>query len=75
VLVNLPVRERRALDELSDVQRVIAGVEARLGDAGRVLVRYSGTELLVRVMVEGEDETEITAYADEITAALRHAVG
>jgi phosphoglucosamine mutase len=75
VLQNLPVRERRALSELPDVQRVITDVEGRLGDAGRVLVRYSGTELLVRVMVEGEDETEIRAYADEIAAALRRAVG
>jgi phosphoglucosamine mutase len=75
VLQNLPVRERRALSELPEVERVIRDVEARLGREGRVLVRYSGTELLVRVMVEGPDESEIKSCADEIVAALRHAVG
>ena len=75
VLKNLPVRERRDLSELADVRAVIEHVESRLGDSGRVLVRYSGTELLVRVMVEGPDTTEIGTFADEIADALRLAVG
>jgi phosphoglucosamine mutase len=75
VLKNLPVRERRDLSELGEVSALIADIEGRLGDSGRVLVRYSGTELLARVMVEGPDTVEIDAWADEIVAALRKAVG
>jgi phosphoglucosamine mutase len=75
VLKNVPVRERRPMSELADVSAVIEHVESRLGDSGRVLVRYSGTELLARVMVEGPDTTEIDAFADEIADALRRAVG
>ncbi len=53
VLVNVPVREKRDLDRVPAVRRAVDGVERALGGRGRVLVRYSGTEPLVRVMVEG----------------------
>ena len=75
VLKNVHVRERRALSELADVSAVIEHVDPPLGDSGRVLVRYSGTEFLARVMVEGPDTAEIDAFADEIAGALRRAVG
>lgn len=75
VLKNVQVRERREIAELADVRRVIEDVESKLGDSGRVLVRYSGTELLARVMVEGPETSEIEGYADEIAGALRRAVG
>ena len=75
VLKNVPVRERRELADLADVSALIEHVEALLGDSGRVLVRYSGTELLARVMVEGPDATEIEGHAEEIADALRRAVG
>jgi phosphoglucosamine mutase len=70
VLVNAVVDRKRPLSELADVQKMIAQVEADLGDDGRVLVRYSGTETKARVMIEGPDETTIKTRAEEIAAAL-----
>ena len=74
-LVNVRVRERRELSALPAVQRVIDRVSRDLGTRGRVLVRYSGTEPLVRVMVEGEQVGQVERYCEEIAAALREAVG
>jgi phosphoglucosamine mutase len=74
-LVNVRVRERRELAALPGVQRIIDRVSHDLGDRGRVLVRYSGTEPLVRVMVEGEQIAQVERYCEEIAAALREHVG
>jgi phosphoglucosamine mutase len=74
-LVNVRVRERRALAQLPDVQQVVDRITAELGHRGRVLVRYSGTEPLVRIMVEGEQPGEVERYCEEIAAALRESVG
>jgi len=70
VLVNTAVGKKIPLDQLPDVQRVIAAIEKELGDDGRVLVRYSGTETKVRVMIEGIDEVRIRQHADDIAAAI-----
>ncbi|MDB4968354.1 MAG: phosphoglucosamine mutase [Myxococcales bacterium] len=75
VLVNLKVKEKKPLADLSLVNALIAKVEGVLGADGRVLVRYSGTEAKVRVMVEGTDEVVIQGYADEIAHALGQACG
>jgi phosphoglucosamine mutase len=75
VLVNVKVKSKLPIDDLPDVQRLITQVEGRLGGEGRVLVRYSGTEPKVRVMLEGPDETAINGYAHEIAQALQHACG
>lgn len=75
VLLNLQVRERRPIETLGRVQASIRGVESALGTAGRVLVRYSGTEPKVRIMVEGEDRSSIQDYAEEIAAAFRTEIG
>jgi phosphoglucosamine mutase len=75
VLVNLKVKEKKPLPELPAVNAVIAKVEKTLGSDGRVLVRYSGTETKVRVMVEGPEEGVIKGYADEIAKALEQACG
>jgi len=74
-LLNVRVRERRELATLPGVQGAIARVNVALGTRGRVLVRYSGTEPLVRIMVEGEQLAEVERYCEEIAAALREAVG
>jgi phosphoglucosamine mutase len=73
VLLNLAVDRKIPLDELPDVQRIIADVERQLGDDGRVLVRYSGTESKARVMIEGMDESRIQGWADEIAGVLARA--
>jgi len=75
VLVNVRVRVKTPLEEMPDVMKVIAGVEERLGQSGRVLVRYSGTEKKIRVMVEGEDRTVIDAHARDIAEALQAKIG
>ncbi|MGH7787981.1 MAG: phosphoglucosamine mutase [Candidatus Binatia bacterium] len=74
-LVNVRVRERRELAGLPAVQGVIERVSRDLGSRGRVLVRYSGTEPLVRVMVEGEHAAQVERFCEEIAAALREHVG
>jgi phosphoglucosamine mutase len=73
VLINLKVKEKRPLEGLTDVGRLIAKAEAALGRDGRVLVRYSGTETKARVMIEGPDEGVIRGYAEEIGHALERA--
>ncbi len=75
VLENVPVRKRVPLSRMPDVQRIIAHAERRLAGTGRLLVRYSGTEMLARVMVEGEDAAQIRTMADEIGAAIRKSAG
>ena len=73
VLVNTVVARKIPLEQLPDVQRVIRAIERELGDDGRVLVRYSGTETKVRVMIEGVDETRIRQHADDIATAIANA--
>ncbi|MDH4408747.1 MAG: phosphoglucosamine mutase [Verrucomicrobiales bacterium] len=74
VLRNIRVREKRPLAELVAAPR-LAALEARLGDAGRVLLRYSGTEALLRLLVEGRDAAFIEAEADAIAAEIRAEIG
>ena len=74
-LLNVRVRERRDLESLPEVQAAIARVTRTLAGRGRVLVRYSGTEALVRVMVEGEQLAEVERCCEEIAIALRETVG
>jgi phosphoglucosamine mutase len=70
VLVNIKVGAKRPIDALPTVAELIARCEKELGNDGRVLVRYSGTEPKARVMVEGPDEARIQLYANEIASAL-----
>ncbi len=70
VLVNVKVARKRPLEELTDVAAMIKKIESELGDDGRVLVRYSGTEAKARVMIEGPDQGRIQGQAEEIAAAL-----
>jgi len=69
-LLNVVVKQKRELGELPEVMKVIQSVEQRLGNAGRVLVRFSGTEPKVRILIEGEDGARNEAYAKEIAEAL-----
>lgn len=74
-LVNVRVREKKGLTELPSVAREIAGVETAFAGTGRVLVRFSGTEPLARVMVEGLDEQQVEAFSARIADAIRLAMG
>lgn len=71
ILLNVPVSRKQPFDSLPRVQRELAGSEQRLDGRGRVLLRYSGTEPLARVMVEGDDAAEIELLAEQIAAAIR----
>jgi phosphoglucosamine mutase len=74
-LLNVPVRQKRPLGELPAVGKAIAAVERDLGKAGRVLVRASGTENKLRVLVEGPDAGKVKAHAEAIAAEIRKAIG
>ena len=75
VLLNVPVNERRELFSAPDLLAVITDVEGRLGDSGRLLVRYSGTEPVLRIMIEGTNIEEIRVWADEIADVARAILG
>jgi phosphoglucosamine mutase len=75
VLENVRVQRKDDLRTLPAVQAKIREAERALEGTGRVLVRYSGTEPLARVMVEGPDEATIRRWAGEIAAAIREALG
>ena len=75
VLVNVRVAEKRPIEELPKVQKAIKNLEKKLGRDGRVLVRYSGTEPKVRVMVEGTDRALIDQHAREIGEVFLQELG
>jgi len=74
-LVNVRVRERKPLEELPGVKAAIRDAETSFGDAGRVLVRFSGTEPLARVMVEGPDLERVEKFANQIASEIRAELG
>ena len=71
VLINTAVDKKVPLEQLPDVQAMIKSIESQLGEDGRVLVRYSGTEPLLRIMLEGENQATVQAWAEEIADAVR----
>jgi phosphoglucosamine mutase len=75
VLMNLRVQQKVDLTMIPEIAAVIARVEQHLAGHGRLLVRYSGTEPLLRVMLEGRDESEIRTLGQEIIDAVREHVG
>ena len=75
VLLNVPVKRREGWEDEPAIQAAIAAARQRLGEAGRVLVRASGTEPLIRVMVEGDDEALVRELAESVAGAIRRALG
>ncbi len=75
VIVNVKVRERRPLESIPTVAAAILAAEQELAESGRVVIRYSGTEALARVMIEAESETAMRHHADAIAAAIRAELG
>jgi phosphoglucosamine mutase len=75
VIVNVKVREKRPLEGIPAVVAAIRAAEMDLADSGRVVIRYSGTEALARVMIEAESEPLMRHHADTIAAAIRTELG
>jgi phosphoglucosamine mutase len=75
VLVNVKVGEKRPFDEVDAIREASTVVEQALNGTGRLLLRYSGTENLARVMIEGKDQTEIETLANGLADTIRQALG
>jgi len=75
VIVNVKVREKKPLEGIPAVAAAIRAAEEELKDSGRVVIRYSGTETLARVMVEAESEEAMRRHADAIAEAIRAELG
>jgi phosphoglucosamine mutase len=74
-IVNVRVREKKPLDSIPAVAAAIHAAEEALKDTGRIVIRYSGTEPLARVMIEAEDESRMKHHASAIADAIRSALG
>ncbi|MDA0321457.1 MAG: phosphoglucosamine mutase [Verrucomicrobia bacterium] len=74
-LINIDVTEKPEIDRIRGVPEAIQSAEQALGDEGRVLVRYSGTELIARVLIEGPDEELVSTRAHAIADAIRAEIG
>ncbi|HEY6010896.1 MAG TPA: phosphoglucosamine mutase [Nitrospirota bacterium] len=75
VLVNVKVRERKDLSSIPEIARRMSDLEKKLDGTGRLLVRYSGTEPKVRVMIEGEDQQAIKSLAEDLAEIIRQNLG
>jgi len=75
VMVNVRVKEKKDLKEVPSVWKKIKSIEKKIGGKGRVFIRYSGTEPVLRIMIEGENKKNIQGYADEIATVVRTNLG
>jgi phosphoglucosamine mutase len=75
VILNVKVKRKPAMESLPEVAKALQVARAALGDNGRVVLRYSGTEPLARVMVEAEHQADVDRYSKSIAEALRQAIG
>jgi phosphoglucosamine mutase len=75
VLYNVDVREKKPLSEFQEIKLKIEEMERTLGNSGRVLIRYSGTEPLLRIMVEGEDEAQLRRFAEHLVELVKKRIG
>jgi len=75
VIVNVKVKSKPPLDSLPEVSRALAEAQSALGQNGRVVLRYSGTESLARVMVEAEHDADVQRFSQSLANALRSSIG
>ena len=75
VLINIPVCEKPDIETVAGIRNAVEQVDALLGNEGRVLIRYSGTQPLCRVMVEGPSQKETRTFAEQIAEKVRVAIG
>ena len=74
-IVNVKVRSKPPLDSLPEVSRALTEAQSALGENGRIVLRYSGTEQLARVMVEAEHEADVQRFSQSLANALRSSIG
>jgi len=74
-IVNVQVRSKPPLDSLPEVSRALAEAQSALGENGRIVLRYSGTEQLARVMVEAEHEADVQRFTRSLANAVRSSIG
>jgi phosphoglucosamine mutase len=75
IIVNVKVRSKPPLDSLPEVSRALSDAKSALGQSGRVVLRYSGTEPLARVMVEAEHDSDVQRFSESLANALRASIG
>jgi phosphoglucosamine mutase len=75
ILVNVKVREKLPFEEVPEIAEAARAIEDQLGGKGRLLLRYSGTEKLARVMIEGENQAEIEKQANRLAEVIRQSLG
>ncbi len=75
VLYNVEVQEKKDLSQIPEIDRTVKRIEADLGKSGRLLIRYSGTEPLLRIMVEGEDEKRLHRCAQDLVEMVKKHLG
>ena len=75
IIVNVKVKAKPPLESIPEVARALAEANATLAENGRVVLRYSGTEPLARVMVEAEHQADVERFARSIANALRETIG
>ena len=75
VLINVPVERKQGWQQEAAITEAIEQAQAQLGEAGRILVRASGTENLLRVMVEGQQEAEIALIAQQVAQVVDQTLG
>ncbi len=75
IILNVKVRTKPPFDSLPEVSQALSSAESALGETGRVVLRYSGTEPLARVMVEAESAADVERFSQSIAAALQSAIG
>jgi phosphoglucosamine mutase len=75
VLVNVRVAERTDIKTIPEVAGLLRDIESKLADNGRILIRYSGTEPLLRIMMEGPDKYQITGWAKDIADLVENKIG
>jgi len=75
VLYNVEVKEIKDLSEFPEIEARVREIEKSLGNFGRILIRYSGTEPLLRIMVEGEDETKLQQFAQDLVELVGKHLG
>ncbi|MDQ3748370.1 MAG: phosphoglucosamine mutase [Acidobacteriota bacterium] len=75
ILVNVQVREKLAFEAVAEIAEAAGKIENELGEKGRLLLRYSGTENLARVMIEGKNQAEIEAQANHLAEVIRNSLG